>query len=141
VDQGQQLAAWPVRTRPLAQVDRRIGGLLDAEPLGQRGRQQQAALATAWVSSKQMSSWSRVWEDPIENVPSWSGITAAVAGAMLPGQRGLSRNRTSAALGLGRRNLPGGPCIVQCPGLEGVVATKTPQHDGTTDEPGSGGPS
>ena len=23
----------------------------------------------AWVSSKQVSSWSRVWEDPIENVP------------------------------------------------------------------------
>jgi hypothetical protein len=28
------------------------------------------ALATAWVSSKQMSSWSRVWEDVIENLPS-----------------------------------------------------------------------
>jgi hypothetical protein len=28
------------------------------------------ALATAWVSSKQMSSWSRVWEDPIEKAPS-----------------------------------------------------------------------
>jgi hypothetical protein len=41
VDQGQQLAAWPVRARPLAQVDQRIGGLLDAQPLGQRGRQQQ----------------------------------------------------------------------------------------------------
>jgi hypothetical protein len=32
------------------------------------------ALATAWVSSKQLSSWSRVWEDPIENLPFWSGI-------------------------------------------------------------------
>jgi hypothetical protein len=42
VDQGQQLAAWPVRARPLAQVDQRIGGLLDPEPLGQGGRQQQA---------------------------------------------------------------------------------------------------
>jgi len=28
------------------------------------------ALATAWVSSKQMSSWSRVWEDAIGKVPS-----------------------------------------------------------------------
>jgi hypothetical protein len=28
------------------------------------------ALATAWVSSKQVSSWTRVWEDAIENVPS-----------------------------------------------------------------------
>jgi hypothetical protein len=41
VDQGQQLAAGPVCTRPLAQIDQRIGGLLDAQPLGQRGRQQQ----------------------------------------------------------------------------------------------------
>jgi hypothetical protein len=49
---------------------RRIGGLLDAQPLGQGGRQQQAGVATAWVSSKQMSSWSRVWEDPIEKAPS-----------------------------------------------------------------------
>jgi hypothetical protein len=28
------------------------------------------ALATAWVSSKQVSSWSRVWEDAFESVPS-----------------------------------------------------------------------
>jgi hypothetical protein len=28
----------------------------------------------AWVSSKAMSSWSRVWEDGIEKVPSWSRI-------------------------------------------------------------------
>jgi hypothetical protein len=41
VDQGQQLAPGPVRAGPLAQVDQRIGGVLDAEPLGQRGRQQQ----------------------------------------------------------------------------------------------------
>jgi hypothetical protein len=42
VDQGQQLAAWPVRASPLAQIDQRIGGLLDPEPLGQGGGQQQA---------------------------------------------------------------------------------------------------
>jgi hypothetical protein len=42
VDQGQQLAAGPVRARPLAQIDQRIGGLLDPQPLGQGGRQQQA---------------------------------------------------------------------------------------------------
>jgi hypothetical protein len=41
MDQGQQLAAGPVRASPLAQVDQRIGGLLDAQPLGQGGRQQQ----------------------------------------------------------------------------------------------------
>jgi hypothetical protein len=28
------------------------------------------ALAIAWVSSKRVSSWSRVWEDVIENLPS-----------------------------------------------------------------------
>jgi hypothetical protein len=28
------------------------------------------ALATAWVSSKQVSSWSRVWQDAIEHAPS-----------------------------------------------------------------------
>jgi hypothetical protein len=44
VDQGQQLAAGPVRARPLAQIDQRIGGLLDPQPLGQGGRQQQAGV-------------------------------------------------------------------------------------------------
>jgi hypothetical protein len=34
MDQGHQLAAGPVRAGPLAQVDQRIGGLFDAEPLG-----------------------------------------------------------------------------------------------------------
>jgi hypothetical protein len=42
VDQGQQLAPGPVRASPLAQVDQRIGGPLDPQPLGQGGRQQQA---------------------------------------------------------------------------------------------------
>jgi hypothetical protein len=54
---------------PLAQVDQRIGGLLDAQPLGQRGRQQQPRVGDRVVSSKRVSSWSRVWEDPIENLP------------------------------------------------------------------------
>ena len=39
--QGQQLAAGPGRASQLAQVDQLIGGLLDAQPLGQGGRQQQ----------------------------------------------------------------------------------------------------
>ncbi|HEY3035627.1 MAG TPA: SpvB/TcaC N-terminal domain-containing protein [Streptosporangiaceae bacterium] len=39
--QGQQLPAGMGGAGPLAQVDQRIGGLLDAQPLGQRGRQQQ----------------------------------------------------------------------------------------------------
>jgi hypothetical protein len=62
VDQGQQLAAGPVRARPLAQIDQRIGGLPPAARPG--GRQQQAGVGDGVVSSKQVSSWSRVWEDP-----------------------------------------------------------------------------
>jgi hypothetical protein len=68
--QGQQLAAGMGRAGALAQVDERIGGLLDAQPLGQGGRQQQARIGDRMVSSKQVSSWSRVWEDAIEKVPS-----------------------------------------------------------------------
>jgi hypothetical protein len=44
VDQGQQLPARVRRTRPLAQVDHLIGGLLDTQPLRQGGRQQQAGV-------------------------------------------------------------------------------------------------
>jgi hypothetical protein len=36
--QGQQLAAGPVRASPLAQVDHLIGSLVDDQPLGPRGR-------------------------------------------------------------------------------------------------------
>jgi hypothetical protein len=68
--QGQQLAAGPVRASPLAQVDHLIGGPLDAQPLGQGGRQQQARVGDGMGVVKQVSSWSRVWQDPIENVPS-----------------------------------------------------------------------
>src|SRR6266540_3746578 len=53
------------------------------------------ALAMAWVSSKQVSSWSRVWEDCIEKVPFLVGDTAALAGAILPGQRAFLIIRTS----------------------------------------------
>jgi hypothetical protein len=70
LDQGQQLAPRMGGASPLAQVDQRIGGLLDAQPLGQRGGSSGPALAIAWVSSKRVSSWSRVWEDAIENLPS-----------------------------------------------------------------------
>jgi hypothetical protein len=70
VDQGQQLAPGPVRARPLAQIDQRIGGLLDPSRSARVAASSRPALATAWVSSKQVSSWSRVWEDPIEKVPS-----------------------------------------------------------------------
>jgi hypothetical protein len=88
-------AAGPVRASPLAQVDQRIGGLLDPQPPGQGGRQQQARVGDGVGSSKQLSSWSRVWQDAIENVPSRSGDTAAVVGAMLPGQRALLSSGSS----------------------------------------------
>jgi hypothetical protein len=41
VDQGEQLAARTGRARPAAEIDQLIGSLLDPQPLGQRGSQQQ----------------------------------------------------------------------------------------------------
>jgi hypothetical protein len=70
VDQGQQLAPRMGGASPLAQVDQRIGGLLDAQPLASVAGSSSPALAIAWVSSKRVSSWSRVWEDVFENLPS-----------------------------------------------------------------------
>jgi hypothetical protein len=70
VDQGQQLAPGPVRASPLAQIDHLVGGLLDAQPLGQRGRQQQTGVGDGVSVVKQVPSWSRMWQDPIEKVPS-----------------------------------------------------------------------
>ena len=43
-DQGQQLGAGPVRAGPLAQVDQRLGGLLDPKSVGQGGAHQRALL-------------------------------------------------------------------------------------------------
>ena len=59
----------PGRAGLLAQVDQRIGGLLDAQPLGQRGRQQQARIGHRMDVVKQLSSWSRLWQDRIEKAP------------------------------------------------------------------------
>jgi hypothetical protein len=87
VDQGQQLAAWPVRASPLAQIDQRIGGLLDPEPLGEGGGQEQASVGDG----------VGVIKGDVELVEGVGGLhresallvgdTAAVAGAILPGQR------------------------------------------------------
>jgi hypothetical protein len=41
VDHGEQLAAWAGRTRSVAEVDQLVGGLLDSQPLSERGGQQQ----------------------------------------------------------------------------------------------------
>jgi hypothetical protein len=75
------------RTRPLAQVDELVGGLLDAQPLGQGGSQQQARAGDD----------VGIVEDDVELVEGVAGLhresallignTAALAGAILPGQR------------------------------------------------------
>ena len=74
VDHGQQL--WRPRAGRAAQADQLVGGRLDAEPLGQGAGSSSPALATAWWSSKQTWSWSRVgwsWLTTIEKVPSCAG--------------------------------------------------------------------
>jgi hypothetical protein len=42
--QREQLAAGVGRPRPVAEVDELVGGLLDPQPLRQRGGQQQASM-------------------------------------------------------------------------------------------------
>ncbi len=74
VDQGQQLAAGPVRASPLAQIDQRIGGLLDPEPLGQGGRQQPGIGEGVGVVKAAVELAPGGWRTSIENLPSWSGI-------------------------------------------------------------------
>jgi len=68
--QGQQLAAGPVRASPLAQVDQRIGGLLDAQPLGQGGRQQQPRVGDRVGVVNAAVELVQGVEDAIENLPS-----------------------------------------------------------------------
>jgi hypothetical protein len=95
VDQGQQLATRMGRAGPLTQIDQRIGGLLDAQPLGQRGGQQQAGagdrvgVVEAGVELVQGVGGSH------REKPSWLGNTAALASAILPGQRAFLIIRAS----------------------------------------------
>jgi hypothetical protein len=53
----------------------------------QGGSQQQAGVGDGVGVVEADAELVQVWEDPIEIVPSFPGITAAVAGAVLPGQR------------------------------------------------------
>ena len=95
VDQGQQLAAGPVRAGPLAQIDHRIGGLLDPQPLGQGGRQQQARVGDGvGVVQAGIELVQGVGGSHREHAL-LAGNTAAVAGAMLPGQRAFLSIGTS----------------------------------------------
>jgi hypothetical protein len=73
VDQGQQRAAGPVRASPLAQVDHLVHGLLDAQPLGQGGRQRQAGVGDGVGVVEAGVELVQVWEDAIEHVPSRCG--------------------------------------------------------------------
>jgi hypothetical protein len=73
VQQGEHLAARPVGTRTVAKVDQ----LMTAASIPSRSANvagsSSPALATPWLSSNQLSSWSRVWTDAIEKVPSCFG--------------------------------------------------------------------
>jgi hypothetical protein len=80
VQQGEHLAARPVGTRTVAKVDQLIDGGLDPQPLSQRGGQEQPGAGTPWLSSKQLSSWSRggrmpsrkcllLWAWPLSQAP------------------------------------------------------------------------
>jgi hypothetical protein len=111
VDQGQQLAAGPVRASQLAQVDQRIGGLLDAEPPGQGGSQQQAAVGDGGgcrrSSCRAGPGCGRI---PPRTCPPGRDY-GSCRKRHSPRSEGLSHNRTGTALRLGCRNLPGGLCI------------------------------
>jgi hypothetical protein len=78
VDQGEQLASWSGRTRPVAKIDELVGGLLNPQPLGQGGGSSSPAEATARSSSNAISTSSNTTcEDRIEKVSSESGIVTA----------------------------------------------------------------
>ena len=65
-----------VRAGRAAQADQLVGGRLDAERSARVAGSSSPALATAWWSSKQTWSWSRVgwsWLTTIEKVPSCAG--------------------------------------------------------------------
>jgi hypothetical protein len=78
VDQGEQLASRVGRARPVAKVDQLVGGLLDPQPLGQGGSQQQPGRGDARSSSNAISTWSSTTcEDGIDKGSSGSGIVTA----------------------------------------------------------------
>jgi hypothetical protein len=64
------------RTR--ARDNQLVGGLRDAQQPASVAARSSPTLATAWLSSKQTSSWSRGGEDPVANVPFWSGSLAGM---------------------------------------------------------------
>jgi hypothetical protein len=95
VDQGQQLAAGMRRARPVAQVDQLVGGLLDAQPLGQRGSQQQARVGHRVGVVKADVELVQGVAGCHRESALLIGDTAAVAGAIVPGQRAFLIIRTA----------------------------------------------
>jgi hypothetical protein len=79
------------RASPLAQIDERIGGLLNAQPLGQGGRQQQAGVGDGMGVVKADVELVEGWGGPHREHALLVGDTAALAGAMLPGQKTFLR--------------------------------------------------
>ena len=73
VRQGQHLAARPVGTATVAQVDQGVDDRLDSQALGQRGGQQQPGVGDRVVVVEGHNKPAGLWEDGIEKVPSWSG--------------------------------------------------------------------
>jgi len=87
VDQGQHLPARTVMARPLAKVDQLINDRLDAEPLGQCGREQQAGVGDRVVvverhnkPSRAVGGWHR--ESALQ-----LGTNGRLSNAILPAQR------------------------------------------------------
>jgi hypothetical protein len=90
VHQRQDLAAGPVVTWPVAQVDQLVDDRLHAKPLGQRGRQQQPGVGDRMIVIDGD-------HEPIEAVGGWHRESALLIGtdgrlsnAILPAQRPFS---------------------------------------------------
>jgi hypothetical protein len=84
-----------VRARPLAQVDQRIGGLLDAQPLGQGGRQEQAGVGDGVGVVKAGVELVQGVAGSHRERALLVGDMAALAGVILPGQRAFLINSQS----------------------------------------------
>ena len=90
MDQGEQLAPGTGRTRPLAEIDQLVGGLLDPQPLGQRGGQQQASVHNGpWIIKRDLD----LVQDDVggshrKGASCW-GRMAGLAAVILPAQEAL----------------------------------------------------
>jgi hypothetical protein len=86
VDQDQHLAARVSGTGAVAQVDQLVGQLLDAQPPGQRGGQQQAGVGDGVVVVEGDGEPVGLWEDCIEKCL-LVGTDGRLSNAIVPAQR------------------------------------------------------